>query len=383
MEKKKIFLIAGELSGDLHGALLVRELKKINPDLRFYGLGGKAMEGEGVQTLFDLPSVAALGLGDVLRQYFLFRKIFHNALDAVFGKIKPDLIILIDYPGFNIRFAKKIKQRIPILYYISPQVWAWGKRRIKTIAKHVSKMLVFLPFEAAVYEGSGMPCEFVGHPLIDLVKPSKSPRELKDLWRLHGKKVISLLPGSRHHEVHRILPVMLQACGRIAQTFPDAIFLLAESRTLSPELYTEILKTSPVPIQRLRDETYNLLSVSDFALVTSGTATLETAISLTPFVLLYKADPLTYFLGKNLVRLPYLGLANVIAGEKIIPEFIQKDADPSKIADTALHLIQNEGARSKIIRDLEKVRKSLGAPGAVSRAAKAVLKLLETGNENP
>lgn len=381
METKKIFLIAGELSGDLHGALLVREIKKIRPDLRFYGLGGKAMEAEGVQILFDLPSVAALGLGDVLKQYFVFRKIFYNALDQVFNRIRPDLIILIDYPGFNIRFAKKIKRRIPVLYYISPQVWAWGKRRIKTIAKHTDKMLVFLPFEVKVYEGSGMPCEFVGHPLVDLVKPSRSLQGLKDAWQLNRKKVVGLLPGSRHHEVRRILPVMLRACARIAQALPEAVFLLAESRTLPPELYEKILRETSVPVKRLRDETYNLLAVSDFALVTSGTATLETAISMTPFALLYKTDPLTYFLGKNLVRLPYLGLANVIAGRKIIPEFIQNDADPVKIADTALHLILDEEARIKTLEELQSVREALGRPGAVGRAAQAVLKLLE--NRNP
>lgn len=377
MKTKKIFLIAGELSGDLHGSLLVNELRKKDPSLSFYGLGGKAMEKEGVRILFDLPSIAALGLGDVLRQYFLFRKIFYDALRRILKDIKPDLVILIDYPGFNIRFAKKINKRIPVLYYISPQVWAWGKRRIKTIAKFVDRMLVFLPFEVNVYNGSGLDCEFVGHPLVDLVKPTELPEKLKAAWELEGKKIVGLLPGSRTHEVQRILPVMLEASRLIAKAVPDTAFLLAESRTLDAQIYDEIIGKTSLPLKRLRDETYNILSIADFSLVTSGTATLETAVSLKPFVILYKAEPITYFLGKNLVRLPYIGLANVIAGKKIVPEFIQHEARPEAIAKTAVHFIEDRDARDQMVSELELVRESLGKSGAVERAARSVLDLLK------
>jgi len=377
MTAKRIFLIAGEQSGDLHGALLVKALKKENPGLSFYGLGGKAMENAGVKILYDLPSIAALGLGDVLRQYFRFRKVFYEALRNIFSEIKPDLIILIDYPGFNIRFAKKVRKRIPVVYYISPQVWAWGKRRIGTIAKFVNKMLVFLPFEPDVYRGSGLDCEFIGHPLIDLVKATRSPKELRAAWEIEGKKVIALLPGSRIHEVQRILPVMLKSARLISEALPDAVFLLAESRALAPGIYDEILKEAPLAPKRLRDDSYNILSVCDFALVTSGTATLETTISLRPFVILYKAEALTYFLGKNLVRLPYIGLTNVIAGRKIVQEFIQHEARPEAIAKTAIRYLTDMELRDNLMRELEKVRQSLGKPGAVERAARTILNFLE------
>ncbi len=376
MPKKKIFLIAGEVSGDLHGSLLVKELKKLDQNIEFYGLGGKAMENQGVQIIFDLPSIAALGFGDVLRQYFRFRKIFYHALDQVLHKIKPELIILIDYPGFNIRFAKKINKRIPILYYISPQVWAWGKRRIKTIAHFVDRMLVLLPFEVDVYKGTDLDCQFVGHPLVDLVKPSQSPTEIAKEWNLDGRQVLSLLPGSREHEVKRILPVMLQAGKLLQKEFPGISFLLTEAPTLPRQLYDTIIKKSNLPVKRVRNRGYDALAISECALVASGTATLETAISLKPFVIIYKTSWSTYLLGRNLIRIPYIGLVNVLAGKKIVPEFIQQDATPQKIASEVSQLLRSEESRVAMIQEIKRVRDSLGEAGAPLRAAKAVLDYL-------
>jgi len=376
MAKKKVFLIAGEVSGDLHGSLLVKELKRLNANLEFYGLGGKSMEREGVRIFFDLPSIAALGLGDVLKQYFLFRKIFYATLNRVLHEIKPDLIVLIDYPGFNIRFAKKINKQIPVVYYISPQVWAWGQRRIKTIARVVTRMLVLLPFEVEVYKGSGLDCRFVGHPLIDLVKPSKNAGAIKKEWGLEDKKIIALLPGSRKHEVRRILPVMLDAAAILKNKFPSYSFLLTETPTLPKALYDEILSRHPLELLRIKNQSYDVLAVAEFALVASGTATLETAISLKPFVIIYKTAASTYFLGRRLIRIPYIGLVNVLAGEKIVPEFIQQDATGGKIAGEVAHLLTDHEARSSMIQDLKKVRDSLGESGASKRAAEQIVDLL-------
>lgn len=383
MAKKKVFLIAGEASGDLHGSLLVKELKKLDANFEFYGLGGKAMEREGVRIFFDLPSIAALGLGDVLRQYFLFRKIFYETLNRVLREIKPDVIILIDYPGFNIRFAKKINNRIPIVYYISPQVWAWGNRRIKTIARVVTRMLVLLPFEVDVYKGSGLDCRFVGHPLIDLVKPSQNAGEIKKEWGLADKKIIALLPGSRKHEVCRILPVMLEAAAILQKKVPEYSFLLTETPTLSKSLYDEILSRHPLKPLRIKNRSYDVLAASEFALVASGTATLETAISLKPFVIIYKTAPSTYFLGRRLIRIPYIGLVNVLAEKKIVPEFIQQDATGPKIAAEAERLLLDQEARSAMIQSLKQVRDSLGESGASKRAAEQVLDLLGTWKAAP
>ena len=378
MPKKTIFLIAGEASGDLHGSRLVKELKELG-EYEFYGLGGKAMEHEGVRIFFDLPSIAALGLGDVLKQYLLFRKIFYQTLDHVFNEIKPDVIILIDYPGFNIRFAKKINKRIPVVYYISPQVWAWGKRRIKTIARVVNRMLVLLPFEVDVYKGSGLDCRFVGHPLIDLVRPSKSEVEIRKEWGLGDKKIIGLLPGSRKHEVSRILPVMLDAAALLKKKYPEYSFVLTETPSLPQALYDEILAKHPAEIIRIKNRSYDALAVMEFAMVASGTATLETAISMKPFVIVYKTAASTYFLGKRLIQIPYIGLVNVLAGEKIVPEFIQQDATGKNIAAECEKFIADPAARAAMLEAIGKVRNSLGAPGASRRAAGEIFDLLKAG----
>jgi len=378
MPKKTIFLIAGEASGDLHGSRLVKELKGLG-EYEFYGLGGKAMEHEGVRIFFDLPSIAALGLGDVLKQYLLFRKIFYQTLDHVFNEIKPDVIILIDYPGFNIRFAKKINKRIPVVYYISPQVWAWGKRRIKTIARVVNRMLVLLPFEVGVYKGSGLDCRFVGHPLIDLVRPSKSEAEIRKEWGLGDKKIIGLLPGSRKHEVSRILPVMLDAAALLKKKYPEYSFVLTETPSLPQALYDEILAKHPAEIIRIKNRSYDALAVMEFAMVASGTATLETAISMKPFVIVYKTAASTYFLGKRLIQIPYIGLVNVLAGEKIVPEFIQQDATGKNIAAECEKFIADPAARAAMLEAIGKVRNSLGAPGASRRAAGEIFDLLKAG----
>ena len=378
MPKKTIFLIAGEASGDLHGSRLVKELKGLG-EYEFYGLGGKAMEHEGVRIFFDLPSIAALGLGDVLKQYLLFRKIFYQTLDHVFNEIKPDVIILIDYPGFNIRFAKKINKRIPVVYYISPQVWAWGKRRIKTIARVVNRMLVLLPFEVDVYKGSGLDCRFVGHPLIDLVRPSKSEVEIRKEWGLGDKKIIGLLPGSRKHEVSRILPVMLDAAALLKKKYPEYSFVLTETPSLPQALYDEILAKHPAEIIRIKNRSYDALAVMEFAMVASGTATLETAISMKPFVIVYKTAASTYFLGKRLIQIPYIGLVNVLAGEKIVPEFIQQDATGKNIAAECEKFIADPAARAAMLEAIGKVRNSLGAPGASRRAAGEIFDLLKAG----
>lgn len=375
MTKKKVFLIAGEASGDLHGSLLVKELRKLNGNFEFYGLGGKAMEREGVRIFFDLPSIAALGLGDVLKQYFLFRKIFYETLKRVFHDIKPDLIILIDYPGFNIRFAKKINKRIPVVYYISPQVWAWGRRRIKTIARVATRMLVLLPFEVDVYKGSGLDCRFVGHPLVDLVKPSQNAGEIKAAWNLTDKKIIALLPGSRKSEVNRILPAMLDAAAILQKKLPEYSFLLTETPSLPKTLYDEILSRHPLKLLRIKNRSYDVLAVSEFALVASGTATLETAISLKPFLIIYKTAASTYFLGKRLIQIPYIGLVNVLAGKKIVPEFIQQDATGEKIAAEAEKLLSNPEASASMIQALKRVKESLGESGASRRAAEQILDL--------
>jgi len=381
MQAKKLFLIAGEASGDLQGASLIRALKQLNPNITFRGLGGSLMAQEGMELLYDLTKEAVLGLGDVLRKYFFFKSIFAKALQDV-QSFKPDAIILIDYPGFNLRFAKKINKRIPIIYYISPQIWAWGGRRIHTIKRIVNHMIVFFKFEAELYQKAGVPVTWVGHPLIDLLKPKKSRVELRAEWLPKASeeiKVIALLPGSRETEVKRMLPEMLHAAKIIHARTPNAQFLLAESNTLPQNLYEKILSKTRLtyPIQSIRNRGFDILYASDFAMVSSGTATLEAALASTPFVILYKTAWSTFFLGRRLIRIPYIGLVNVVAERKIVPEFIQNEIRTETIAQEAAYLLEHQDLREKMILDLKMVQTKLGEPGASLRAAEAVLKIFK------
>ncbi|OGW86707.1 MAG: lipid-A-disaccharide synthase [Omnitrophica bacterium RIFCSPHIGHO2_02_FULL_46_11] len=380
MFPKKLFLIAGEASGDFHGAHLVRELKRLHPDLECRGLGGALMAQEGVHLICDLTKDAVLGLGDVLRKYFFFRSIFNQALDAA-RRFKPDAIILIDYPGFNLRFAKKINKEFRVIYYISPQIWAWGGQRIHAIRRTVDHMIVFFHFEAQLYRKAGVPVTWVGHPLIDLAKPTQSKSEFRAKWLPKApaeNKLVALFPGSRETEVDRILPEMLRVAKRIYDRIPGTQFLLSESNTLSPELYETILMNArpTYPIRRVRNQSYDIFNASDFAMVSSGTATLEAGLASIPFVILYKTAWSTFFLGRRLIRIPYIGLVNVVAGRKIVPEFLQHEIRTETIAQEAAYLLEHQDLREKMISDLKEVRGKLGEPGAAHRAAEAVLNFL-------
>lgn len=382
-KNKKVFIIAGEVSGDTHAAHLVEEMRKIDPAVEFYGLGGEMMKKAGVRIFHDLTKIAVLGLGDVIKKYFKFRRIFYDALSKI-DDLKPELIILVDYPGFNLRFAKKAKERkTKILYYISPQIWAWGKWRIRKIAKNVDKMLLLFDFEKDVYEKSGLDTEFVGHPLIDLVKPQEADDTRNELG-IGQNRLIAILPGSRKKEVQRILPTILRSIRIINRALPNARFVLCESSTVSSRVYGRIIseirneeKTSSLPrILRIKDRSHDLLKASNFALIASGTTTLEAAICQTPFAILYKVGFSTYLAAKSVVKIPYIGLVNIVAGKKIVPEFIQRKVKPHTIAHEVVFMLNNKKPRQKMVEELEKVKEKLGSPGASRRAAEVAVKFL-------
>ncbi len=379
---KKIFLIACEASADSHTAYLVQALKKHVPDAELRGLGGPKMAASGVNLLQDMTKISALGLGDVIRQYFTYRKIFYEALNDV-KRWQPDVVVLVDSPAFNLRFAKKLKNqtpKIPVIYYISPQIWAWGGRRIHTIKRIISKMLCILPFEIALYEKAGIPCEFVGHPLIDHMKISRGRDEMrKKLGVSNSQWAVGLLPGSRQSEVRRILPIMLKAASHLQRDLPNTLFFLAESSNVENTVYEEVFRDADVRVQRFSDHFYEHIAAMDFALVTSGTATLETALAGTPFFLLYKTSGSTYFLGKHLIRVPYLGIVNLLAGKRVVPEFIQQDAHPETIAHEAKVLLKNKELYGKMKQEFLEVRAKLGEGGASIKAARAVMEFLKKG----
>ena len=375
---KTIFLIAGEASGDSRGAELVQALEKENPTLAFEGLGGPKMQAAGVKLLYDLTSLAALGFGDVLRQYFQIRKIFYEALHHV-QSLKPAAIVFIDYPGFNLRFAKKIQKKFPVFYYVSPQVWAWGGRRINTIRHVVDHMIVLFQFEESLYKSAGIPVTWVGHPLVETCRASKSKSELKQEFGIpDNKRTIALLPGSRESEVKRILPVILESARLIQNQIKNVCFLLSETSHVSKNLYNLILQPlqGKVEMKQVADRMRDLLEISDSAIVTSGTATLETALAQIPFTILYKTAWSTYEIGKRVIRIPYIGMVNVIAGRKIVQEFIQNDADPKKIASEILRIMNDTSYYSQMTSQLKTVKEKLGPPGASTRAAKAIIAAL-------
>jgi lipid-A-disaccharide synthase len=374
----KIFLIACEASGDAHGAHLVEEIKKSNPSFEFTGLGGPKMAAAGVRILEDMTRLSALGLGDVVRKYLTYRTIFYRALDEV-RRNTPDALILIDSPAFNLRFAKKIQKKIPVLYYISPQIWAWGGCRIHTIRKTVHKMLVILPFEVNIYEKAGIPCEFVGHPLLDQIRVSGDRTALRrEIGITEPGRLVGLLSGSRESEVRRILPLMLESAEKLKEKLPDTIFAVALAPNIDRKIYDSLLKSFPGLNPRvIGGKLYELIRAADFALITSGTTTLEAALIGTPYFLLYKTGWSTYWLGRHLIRVPHLGLVNLLAGKSVVPEFIQYEIHPETIAHEAVTLLETPELYRAMKEEFVQVREMLGESGAGRRAAQAVLNFLK------
>jgi len=372
-------IIAGESSGDLHGANLARALKTQRPNLRLFGMGGAGMREAGVELLADPTQIAVIGLVEVVRHLPRFRKIFHQLRQAL-DERKPDLVVLIDYPGFNLRFAAEVKRRgIRLVYYISPQVWAWNAGRIRRIKQLVDRMLVVFPFEKDLYEKHGIPVTFVGHPLLDEVKPTFSRIETLDrLGLADGLPIIGLLPGSREVEVRRILPTLLAAGERMSDRLPStARFLLIKAPHLSWEIYRQALEHSSLKPKVVERWDYDGIYCCDLVMVASGTATLECGLLERPMLIVYKTSWTTYGISRLLIKIPFIGLVNVVAQRKIVPEFIQHRANPAAIAKAALELWGSASERATMRSAFQKIRGSLGTPGASQRAAEAVLKELE------
>ncbi|QAT16377.1 lipid-A-disaccharide synthase [Candidatus Velamenicoccus archaeovorus] len=379
---KKILIIAGEASGDLHASNLLLELKKQYPDLYAFGLGGEKLKNAGAEIMTDLTKLAVVGFFEILKNYWKFRRIFYDVLKKT-DAVRPDAAILVDYPGFNLKLAAELKKRgIKIIYFISPQVWAWGKKRVDFIRSHIDLMLVLFKFEEILYGGhveGGFKVRFVGHPLLDAIKPTKSAQELLDEFGLRRTgRTIALLPGSRMKEVTQLLPVMLKSAQIIFRKEPQAQFLICRAPTIPRQIVKDLIDAANIdfPYKVMENETYNGLEASDFAIVASGTATLETAILNKPMVIVYKTSLLTWFLARLLIKIPYIGLVNVVAGEKIVPELVQFDATPRKIASTVLAILGDKQKMEKIHAELYALKNTLGIPGACQRAAEEIAEFL-------
>lgn len=369
-KNKTIMIVAGEASGDMHGANLVREMLKVNPGLNFYGIGGKKLKEEGVHLLANASDMAVVGLTEVtskLGNIFKIMRMMKKSLD----ERRPDLVILIDYPDFNIPLAKAAKKRgIKVFYYISPQVWAWRKGRIGQIKKTVDKMAVILPFEVDTYAQENFKVNYVGHPLLDMVKLNYSKQESRKKFGLAENKItIGILPGSRPSEVEKLMPELLQAAEILKKEIPDIQFVLPLADTLEEASLTEIVSGFNIEVKVISGHTYDVISCADLALVASGTATLETALLGVPMIIVYKISLLSYVIGRLIVDVKNIGLVNIIAGKTIVPELIQKDASGKRIALEALSILKNGERKQEIIKELEAIRGRLGEPGAARRAA--------------
>jgi lipid-A-disaccharide synthase len=387
--------VAGETSGDHHAAAAIAALRNKHPSLQCFGLGGPAMQAAGLRLDLDLASRSVIGFIEVLKHFGYFRRAFALA-ERLLRDEKPDLLVLVDYPGFNLRLAKTAKALgIPIAYYISPQVWAWKRGRVKTMAQLLRKMLVTFPFEEALYKEAGLDCRLVGNPLLDAIPsellwqdtedpPAERQRALRARCgvALEGP-LVGLLPGSREQEIKWLLPVMLQAADLAATLRPDLRFVVVKLPAAPMDWYQPVLAARAqglaVTIFESDDaaSAYALRASCDAALVASGTATLETALLGVPFAILYRVHPLTYFIGKRLVKIHSIGLANVVAGRRVVPEFLQEGLDPVAINLELMALVDQAPRRAAQRAGLAQGLRSLGGPGVASRVAEELITLAQ------
>ena len=332
MAKKQILIICGEPSGELHASLLASAIIKINPEIKISGVGSSLLAQAGAEIIYDTKGLSVMGLIDVLKKLPRFFRLKNLILEKVrSGKF--DAVIFVDFSGFNLRLAKAINNRIPTIYYVSPQVWASRQGRIKAIKRYIQKMIVLFEFEKEFYRKQGVNADFVGHALLDMVRPTLEKDELL-LHKLSFSKnrlTLALLPGSRKQEIQKILPVMLKASEIISKKI-DAQFVIAKPNQTNWGIYERIINKFNIPVKFVEGKTYDTLNIADFALVCSGTAVLEAAIMQKPFLIIYKMGFLNYLLYRPQVKISYIGIVNIIAGKKIIPEFIQFNASPDKIA---------------------------------------------------
>jgi lipid-A-disaccharide synthase len=374
---KKVFIIAGEASGDVHGANLVKAMTAADPSLSFRGVGGRALREAGVELLSDAAEMAVVGLVEVARHLLTIARAFRLAISTL-RTWQPHLLILIDYPDFNLLVARKAKQLgIPVMYYVSPQVWAWRSGRVKTIRRCVDRMVVLFPFEETLYRKAGVPVSFVGHPFLDAV----TVRDREELGRrlgasLGGRPLVGLLPGSRRNEVRALLPLMLEAAASLVRRMPHARFLLPLASTIRADQVRPLLPGRDLPLTVLEGRTQEAIQACELIVAASGSVTLEAAILGTPLVVVYKVHRLSYEVGRRLIRVQHIGLVNLVAGETVAPELIQDQVTAEGIVKEVMVILENPGRRAWIRSRLEEVRRRLGSPGASIRAAEIALSLL-------
>jgi lipid-A-disaccharide synthase len=369
---KRVMMIAGEASGDMHAAGVVRELKKQDPSIEIFGMGGEQMEREGMDLTVHMSHMAFMGFVEVVRHLRTILRVQH-ALEQQLDRRRPNVVLLVDYPGFNLRFAQAAQERgIPVLYYISPQVWAWHRSRVKKMKKLVNKMHVIFPFEEEIYAAEGIPVQFVGHPLVDRLAVQSTKEEFLGRHGLSAHtKLLGMFPGSRVQEIERILPTMIRSA-EILRARMD----LEVAIGVAPNLGRAALSAYVPPtsgIHLIENATYDLMCYADAAIVTSGTATLEAGFFGTPMAVVYKTSPVTYAIGRRLVDVRHIGLVNIVAGRGIVPELIQGECTPERLVATMTPFLEDAEVSTAMRRSLSVVRERLGSGGASAKVAASIL----------
>jgi len=380
MNSKNILVIAGEASGDLHGASLVRELKNLDSSLKIFGIGGNKMKAEGMELIYHIDKMAFLGFVEVIKHLPFIKKVQRDLIAEV-KRRKVSEVVLIDYPGFNLSIAKKLKQlepelKLELIYYITPQVWAWGKGRVYKIRELFKKVLVVFPFEEKFFKEKNVNAEFVGHPLIQEIDNYNfvSRNLLDNKFDLDpAKEILLILPGSRKQEVKSIFPEAVYAASKLADEF-DMQIVVACSSNLDEKVFDEL--TDHKNFKVIKDHTYDLLKHAKFGIVKSGTSTLEAGLLELPMVIIYKTSWLTYTIGKSLVKIKNIGMANIVLDEQVVPELIQKEANAERIYDEAKNILSDEDLLNNIKLRLSRIKKVLGDKDAPKNAAKIIYSLI-------
>lgn len=369
-------LVAGEASGDLHGATLSRALQRQGPGWRLVGMGGPRMAEAGVRLLADTVSHAVVGAGEALSRLPRLFRAFRTLRKEVMAQ-RPRAVVLIDFPEFNLRLARVAKRlRIPVIYFIPPQVWAWRRGRARLLARLATEILAVFPFEPRIYAAAGARVEFVGHPLLDVLPNGLSRNDARPALRVPlDATLIGLLPGSRREEVERLLPPMAEAAQRIRETIPQARFLVAAATSVDPALVERLLRNAPLELLQVRGRTYEVMAAADLLLVASGTATLEAALIGTPMVVCYRVSRLTGMIARLLIRIPWVSLANIVSGRAVVPELLQDNATGFRLAKEAVNLLRNPEALKAQRLAFAELKGALGTPGVGERAARRILEV--------
>jgi lipid-A-disaccharide synthase len=375
---QRLLLVAGEASGDLHGSNVAHALLAQRPSLRLLGVGGSRMRAAGVELLCDIRDLAVVGAVEALHSVRTLWRTYQMLLEQV-AREPVDAVLLIDYPGFNLKLAKALAQHgTPVLYYIAPQIWAWRPSRIQKIQRRVRKLFVILPFEAPLYQQAGIDVEFVGHPLLDLVQPTHAKADICARLDLNpSAPIIGLLPGSRHSELQYLLRLMLEAAARISAQVRDVQFILPLAETLEPAEVKDLLDATPLTVRLVQRQTYEVMQVADVLLATSGTVTLEAALLGAPMIIVYKAHLLTYLLARVVMRTPWIGLPNIIAGRSIVPELWQYAVTAENMATQVLSVLTQPEHAATMRAELARIRSQLGSPGVPERVASGILRYLD------